>query len=196
MNKAGKITASNFADVLTSGRGAEKWGKTAQTYAMNVALERLGVERPEVFAYALNWGNEQEEDAAQLYIDTTGLFIQPCDPIAHPDYDFVGGTPDGLLGEDGIVEIKCPYNPANHLMNLQSGAQVKDYYPQIQGYLWITGRAWCDFVSYDPRFPEHLRLYTQRVERDQPFIDNLQQRVIDFEMELVRPLCSQFAKRV
>jgi hypothetical protein len=188
MNKAGKITASRFADVLTSGRGSEKWGKTAQSYAMDVALERLGVERPEVFAYALNWGNENEEDAIQAYIDRSGLFVQPCEPLTHPDYDYVGGMPDGLLLEDGIVEIKCPYNPANHLANLQNGTQIKDYYAQIQGYLWITGRKWCDFVSYDPRFPEHLRLYVHRVDRDHPFIDTLQQRVVDFEMELVRPI--------
>ncbi len=199
MNKHGKITPSKFADVLVKGRAPKgqppkKWGDKAQTYALEVAMERIGVERPEVFAYALSWGNDHEEDAAQMYMEVTGRFIAPTDPILHPELDFVGGTPDGLIGEDSIIEIKCPYNPANHLMNLTENGQLAQYMAQIQGYLWITGRQFCDFVSYDPRFPRELRLHVHTVVRDQAYIDNLAARVSDFEMELVRPIVEQLKK--
>jgi len=110
------------------------------------------------------------------------------DVIHHPVLDFVSGTPDGLIGDDAIIEVKCPYNPVNHLANLREGAQIKDYYWQIQGYLWLTGRAVCWFVSYDPRFPEATRLAVHKVERNQEDIDRLAERVVEFEMELVRPL--------
>ena len=186
MNKQGKITPSRFADVMTQGRGKnEKWGKTAITYAYQVALERLGVELPEVFAYALNWGIENEMGAVEAYEKKTGRFIIPCDTIQHPDLYFVAGTPDGLIGEDGIVEIKCPYNPVNHLANFKTGEQIEQYKYQIQGYLWITGRKWCDFVSFDPRFPAELQLSVHRVERDEVLIAELSQRVIEFN-ELVK----------
>jgi hypothetical protein len=187
MNKQGKITASHFADVMTAGRGS-KWGKIARTYAYQVALERLGVEMPEVTGKALEWGQYHEAEAIELYQHTTGNAVGLTDVVQHPQLEYVAGTPDGLIGMDGIIEVKCPYNPVNHMANLRDGEQIEDYWWQIQGYLWITGRQWCDFISYDPRFPERLQLAVHRVYRSEKSISELDERVQDFENELVRPL--------
>ena len=192
MNKHGKITPSRFADVMTSGRGSEKWGKTAIAYAQEVALERIGVQRPEVFAYALNWGNEHEEAAIGAFIEDYHLFVEPCNVIQSHELEYVAGTPDGLVSDKFIIEVKCPYNPVNHLANLRNGEQIKDYMYQIQGYLWLTGRKLCYFISYDPRFPEQYQLSVHYVKRDQELIDTLKQRIIDFEAELVQPILEGF----
>jgi hypothetical protein len=182
MNKQGKLTPSCFADIMIAGRAkADRFGKTAWTYAYKVACERLGVEFPEVWAKAMEWGVENELDAIEAYQTQTGQLVTLNDVIQHPTLDYVAGTPDGLIGEDGIIEVKCPYNSVNHLMNLKSGAQIEDYKYQIQGYLWITGRKWCDFVSYDPRFKKDLQLAIYRVDRDQLLIDELAARVQEFE---------------
>lgn len=188
MNKQGKITASRFADVMTSGTKGNKWGKTAKAYAYTVALERLGVEMPELTAKALEWGQYYEPEAIELYQSTTGNVVGLTDVVQHPQLEYVAGTPDGLIGTDGIIEVKCPYNPVNHMANLKEGEQINDYWWQIQGYLWLTDRQWCDFVSYDPRFPEGLQLAVHRVNRDEEEISKLAQRVQDFEIELVRLL--------
>ena len=182
MNKQGKITPSGFADMMSRGRGKdEQFGKTALAYAQRVALERLGVEVPEIFSAALSHGIENELEAITAYEQQTGTFVEPCEVIQHPTVDYIAGTPDGLVGTDGIIEVKCPYNPINHLANLKSGEQIKQYKWQIQGYLWITGRKWCDFVSYDPRFPAEHKLYIQRVERDEMMILELAERAEKFE---------------
>ena len=189
MSKQGKITPSRFADVMTAGRAkTEKFGQTAKTYAYEVALERMGVEKPQAYGVALEWGINYEFEAIELFQERTGLEVGLNDVIHHPTLEFVSGTPDGLVGDDAIIEVKCPYNPVNHLANLREGAQIKDHYWQIQGYLWLTGRAVCWFVSYDPRFPEATRLAVHKVERNQEDIDRLAERVVEFEMELVRPL--------
>ena len=184
MNKQGKITPSGFADMMTRGRGAnDEFGETAKKYAMRIALERLGVEIPEVEAWAMQHGNAMEPYAIQAYKMHTGFeVIDNLQPIQHPSILYIAGTPDGLVGDDGILEVKCPYNPVNHLMNLKSGEQIAQYKWQIQGYLWITNRQWCDFVSYDDRFPDELQLYIQRIERAQIMIDELHERAAKFEI--------------
>jgi hypothetical protein len=184
MNKQGKITPSGFADMMTRGRGVnDEFGETAKKYAMRIALERLGVEIPEVEAWAMQHGNAMEPYAIQAYKMHTGFeVIDNLQPIQHPSILYIAGTPDGLVGDDGILEVKCPYNPVNHLMNLKSGEQIAQYKWQIQGYLWITNRQWCDFVSYDDRFPDELQLYIQRIERAQIMIDELHERAAKFEI--------------
>ena len=109
------------------------------------------------------------------------------DRLVHPNYDFITGEPDGLIGESGIIEVKCP-NSNNHFKNLLYGAQIDDYKYQIQGYLWLTDRFWCDFVSYDPRFPDKYQLSIHRIEQDGEIISELEARCVDFWNELVLPL--------
>lgn len=183
MPNKGNITPSQFKKIMTKPRTkSAEWSQTAITYANELVLDRIGVEREEISAAALEWGNTWEPVAIERYEDETGSFPVSVDKsIFHPEYDFVCGKPDGLVLDDGIIEIKSPFNPINHLANIETAAQYKLYKYQIQGYLWITGRSWCDFVSYDNRFPEPMQIAIHRIERDEPLIAELQSKIIKFE---------------
>ncbi len=179
MPKPGYFTPSKFKEAMTNGRGKDTPGQTAIDYAHEIAMQRLGVVAPEVTAPALDWGNEYEDLAINTYqLDQLCEVERVIDPLVHPDYYFVAGTPDGMIGTDGLVEVKCPYNPKNHLLNIVDGAQIKQYNPQMQGYMWITGANWCDFVSFDPRYPDQLKIKIIRIERDQEYIDRLAERIV------------------
>jgi hypothetical protein len=186
MPKIGCITPSQFKKVMTTSRGGSGFGQTALTYADEIVLDIIGVERDQIIAPALNHGIENESLAVDRYQEDTLNTVTIVDePIQHPDFDFICGTPDGLIGSDGIVEIKSPFNSVNHLANLRwqfnpDDTQVSDYWWQIQGYLWITNRQWCDFVSYDPRFPYDKQISIQRIKRDQSEIDKLSEKCLLF----------------
>ena len=178
MPKLGYFTPSRFADAIKNGRGKDTPGETAWGLAYEIAMERLGVQPEEIIAPALTWGNDHEPLAIKRYMDDTFSEVEMVlEPFIHPEYDFVAGTPDGLIGTEGIIEVKCPFNPKNHLLNYATGSQVKQYTPQMQGYMWITGAMWCDFVSFDPRFPDEYQMKIIRVERDQEYIDKLAERI-------------------
>jgi predicted phage-related endonuclease len=184
-NQRGKLSPSGFDRMMTNGRAKGTIGRTATEYANQIVLERLGVEIPEPWSKAIEWGNEWEEHAVAAYEAKTGRMVIPTGRIEHPDVPYVAGTPDGLIGDAGIVEIKCPYNPMNHLGNLRENQQLADYMYQIQGYLWITGRHWCDFVSFDPRFNDGLKLHIHTVERDGEIIKAIAARAALIESLVV-----------
>lgn len=167
-------------------------GSGAETFADKLIMRMLGVELDEYTDYNMRWGNENEPNAIAAYEAKTMNGVAEKQRIYHPEYPFVSGEPDGLLlGEDGIIEVKCP-KCKWHLANLRNGEQISKYYNQIQGYLWITGRQWADFVSYDPRFPKEMRLAIHRVERDQETIDLIEERSIEFWQTMVIPRAKEF----
>lgn len=180
------ITPSGFKKVLTNGRGGAEFGKTAQSYAEEIVQRMMGVELDQYVSSAMEWGIENEPFAIDLYSEQNVCIVQEKERLIHSEYDYISGEPDGLIGDDGIIEVKCP-NSSNHFKNLLEGEQVDKYMPQMQGYLWLTGRDWCDFVSYDPRYPEKYQLYQQRIQRDQEFIDSLEEKCVKFWHELVLP---------
>lgn len=180
MPKPGFITASAFNSVMT-----KAVGKTVLRECCRIACERLGVtgleEQFDISGLRMiEWGNEMESLAIAAYETETFNSVHSKQKFHQLPGMMVGGTPDGLIGKDGVLEIKCP-NSDNHLMNITQGAQVSDYINQVQAYLWITDRWWCDFVSYDPRFPEDLRLYVQRIERDDKIILAIHERALEME---------------
>lgn len=186
MPHQGNITPSRFKDVMTKGRSKDEvWGATARTYATELAMNRVcGVYVPDKDGiWAIEHGLAYEPYAIQAYeMLRTAMTEKPEAPITHPDYPFVSGTPDLLVDGDGIAEVKCPANPLNHVKNLLSGEQYhSDYKWQVQGYLWITGRKWLDFVSYGADFPEAYQLSVWRIERDEVAITELSERVMAFE---------------
>ena len=199
MPKSGNITPSQFKKIMTNPRTKKarengEWSQTAITYANELVLDRLGVQREEISAAALEWGNTWEPIAIERYEDETGTFpISVEHSIHHPEFEYVCGKPDGLVLDDGIIEIKSPFNPLNHLANIETAEQYKLYKYQIQGYLWITGRSWCDFVSYDHRFPESMQIAIHRIERDHGMIDELQEKIIKFE-QLICEKVEKFKK--
>lgn len=181
----GLISPSQFSRIMVASdlkKGIDVFGPGAMTYAMELALQRIGVELPEARASALDWGNEHEWEAKRVYEQRTMATVDPiAEAICHPTLNFVGGTPDGLVGGMGIIEVKCPFNPVNHMRNMLEPAQYEtDYKEQVQGYLWITEREWCDFVSFDPRFPEKSKIAIHRILRDELLIELLEVRCIAF----------------
>lgn len=190
MPKQGYITPSRFKDVMTEGRGkSDLWGLTALTYARQIVMDVLGVQREEITAKSLEWGNTFEYEGRAYYEASRFVSVpELTEPIFHPDVEYVCGIPDGLVGDDGIIEIKCPFNPDNHLLNIKEPLQAnKEYKWQIQGYLWITERDWCDFVSYHPNFPDHIKCAIHRIDRDQNAIDELAARCELFWNDIVQP---------
>lgn len=181
------ITPSGFKKVLTGGRGGAKFGKTAESYAEEIVQRMMGVELDQYVSSAMEWGIENEPFAIDLYQEQEVTEVHEKARFTHPEYDFISGEPDGLIADDGLIEVKCP-NSSNHFKNLRDGEQIDKYIYQMQGYMWITGRVWCDFVSYDPRYPEKYQLYVETVERDQKIIDTLEERCIEFWNELVIPI--------
>lgn len=181
MPNQGFVTPSRFADVMTNDKSGKGFGLTALSYADEIILGMLGVPREDITAKPLEWGKLHEPAARKRY-EIENFCTVPIveEPIIHPEFDFVCGLPDGLVSDDTIIEIKCPYNSQGHLDNIRTAKQYKQYKWQIQGYLWITGRQYCDFVSFDPRFPFDLQYSCVTIERDNETIEQLQERILLF----------------
>jgi len=167
---------------------AKGLGAGAETYALELVHQKLGVPKDDYTTFEMQWGKDNEPFAVEIYEKTKFKEVtHRNERLFHPEYDFISGETDGLVGTDGIVEVKCP-NSANHVKNLLYGYQVEEYKYQIQGYLWIFGRNWCDFISFDPRFPKDAhKISVHYVERDQAIIDLMEERCLEFWNELVLP---------
>jgi hypothetical protein len=190
-DRLGKITASRFGDVLTRGRGKDaEFGKTAMTYAYEIVAQKLtGEKKPEVTSSSLEWGKRWELKARLFYQRKTFRLVKETGYIALDDD--VGGSPDGLISDDGGLEIKCPYNSAIHLSTLLKRIVPKEYVPQVQGYMWVTEREWWDFASFDPRYQKDAdKMVIVRVQRDDKFIEELSERVDKFKEIIDNILCS------
>ena len=181
--RAGKFTGSRFADVLARNKKTGEPLKAYHDLIWQVAVERMtgqAIEGPQGFA--LQWGADVEPYAREAYELATGNIVTETGFIAHPDYPFAGASPDGLIGDDGTLEMKCPKSSIVHVQRFIDGLP-DDYRPQVQGQLWVTRRKWSDFVSFDPRMPESLRLLKIRVNRDDAYIETLQNAVLAAEAE-------------
>ncbi len=178
--RCGKATASRFADILSKVKSGESAGR--RNYRAQLVAERLTGVPAETYTNAImQRGTDLEPEARAAYEDRTGLIVVEIAFVEHSELA-AGASPDGLVDDDGGVEIKCP-NTATHIDYLLNGMGT-DYTPQIQGAMWLTGRKYWDFVSYDDRMPERHRLYTQRVMRDEAFIGNLEVEVRKFLIEV------------
>lgn len=181
--RAGRITASCFADVLAKRKDGSPTAARAK-YMRLLAFERLsGVPAHEIHSRSLAWGSELESYARKAYELESGNLVAQSSFVTHPLYDFIGSSPDGLIGADGGLEMKCPHDEAVHIATWLDG-MPDDHIPQVQGNMFVTGRQWWDFVSYDPRQGERLRLYVQRIPRDQTYINALERELLQFEAEL------------
>jgi len=179
--RAGKFTASRFCDVLARSKKTGEPLKAYNDMLWSIVVERMTgepIEGPD--AFALQWGKDVEPYARNAYELSTGTIITLSEFVTHPAYPFVGASPDGLIGNKGGVEFKCPKNPGIHLERFLSGVP-EEYKPQIQGCMWVTGREWWDFGSYDPRMPESHRLLVIRVHRDDAFIATMAAAILEAE---------------
>lgn len=177
--RLGKATASKIADIIAKTKSGPAASRA--TYQGQLVAERLSQQAAESFSNAaMQWGTDQEPNARAAY-----AFLHASGPVVevgfvdHPTVAMSGASPDGLVGDDGLVEIKCP-NTATHIATLKGRAVPGKYLTQIQWQLACTRRKWCDFVSYDPRLPDELQLYVERVHRDDDMIRELEAEVAAF----------------
>lgn len=180
--RVGKVTASRMADLMA--RTKSGWGASRTNYAAELICERLtGLAAPCFINEAMRWGTDQEPFARQAYAERMACEVLETGFVDHPEVAMSGASPDGLVGSDGLVEIKAP-NTATHLDTLLSGSVPEKYVLQMHWQMACTGRAWCDFVSFDPRLPEAMRLFVSRVPRDESLVVTLESEVAAFLAEL------------
>ena len=177
--RRGHLTASRMSDVLAKGKSGE--AVTRAKYRMQLVAERItGLVAESFTSAAMEWGVEQEKFARIRYEADTGYFVDEAEFCFHPTIKWLGASPDGVIsGVSGLIEIKCP-NTQTHLGYRLDNKPPAAYINQMQCQMWVTGADWCDFVSYDPRVPEHLQLFVSRLQRDNDLIAKMEIETIKF----------------
>ena len=185
MQRVGKATGSEFSEIMATRKDGKESAKR-YNYRMELVVERLtGLPADRYVSKYMEHGTAQEPYARMAYEARTGEMVLQPGFRNHHTIPMCGGSVDGLVGDDGIIEIKAP-TTFNHIEAVLNG-MPDDHIAQTQGYMWITGRQWCDFISYDPRLPAGLNLYVQRIKRDDEYIEKLAAEVVRF-LEEVREL--------
>jgi putative phage-type endonuclease len=181
-SRLGKVTASRIADVVARTRTGYAASRT--NYMAQLVCERLTGKQAESFSNAaMEWGVEQEGPARDAYSAKVGELVTEVGFISHPTIPMAGASPDGLVGNNGCVEIKCP-STATHIEYLFDRDPPQKYFYQMQWQMACTGTEWCDWVSYDPRLPAELQLLVVRISRDTDCITILEKEVSEFLAEL------------
>lgn len=179
--RAGRVTASRVSDLLATTKSG--WGASRANYRAELVAERLTGQVAESFlSSAMKWGLETEPEARRTYCFLNDLEVTPVGFVLHPSIEMAGASPDGLVGEDGLVEIKCP-GTAKHIDTLLNETIADEYLKQMHWQMLCTGRAWCDFVSYDPRLPARMQMFVKRVHRATIPAD-MENKVRDFLAEV------------
>lgn len=181
--RCGVATASRFADILAKGRSGE--AVTRASYKMQLVGERITQKVEESYSSpAMLRGTELEPIARAAYMFETGAEVQEGGFTLHPTLK-AGASPDGRIGSNGGIEIKCPVR-STFLEYLRMDREPPKYKAQIQGQMWICGFEWVDFVSYHPDFPSDIQLIVRRIYRDEEYIANLESEVAKFLDEVER----------
>ena len=190
--RLGKVTASRVSDVMSKIKSGESAGR--KNYKMDLVVERLTNTPTSSFTNAaMAWGTETEPLARMAYEVHSGNFVETVAFIQHPSIEWFGCSPDGLIGSEGNLEIKCP-NTSTHIDYLLAGVPPAKYVPQMQTQMACTGRLWTDFVSYDPRLPPELQLFVVRLDRDEAYIQQIEDEVKQF-LDEVKQIYSQLKAR-
>ena len=191
--RVGKLTASRIADAIAKTKSG--WGASRANLMATLVCERLTGQPTETFKTpAMIHGTETEPQARSAYALHAGVDVLEVGFIDHPTIAMSGASPDGVIDRDGLLEIKAP-NTATHLDTLIAGRFPPQYFPQIQWQMATTGRAWCDAVSFDPRCPDHLQLFVERIPRDDAYIRELEAMAVEFLGELDAKLAKLAALR-
>lgn len=183
--RLGKITASKLSDVLSKGRGNAP-SKTRASYMLQLAAEKLTGKPEDSFTNKyMEWGNECEPQARSMYEFDSGNDVEE---VAFVEFDeWFGVSPDGLVGDKGLLEIKCP-KTTTQIERYLAGVFPSAYMAQVQGQMLATGREWCDFVSFDPRISGEASYFCIRVERDEEYLKGLSAGISAFKDELIEML--------
>lgn len=177
--RLGQLGASQISKAIAKGRAGQESSTRRNLMAELVAMRLTGV-TPEGFtSAAIQWGIDHEMEARVAYEIASGNLVDQEGWIPHPSIAWTGCSPDGLIDANGLVEIKCP-NTATHIDYLLAGDPPAEYQLQMLWQMEVTGRGWCDFVSYDPRLGESLQLFVVRYYRDDMRLDEIRPEVIKF----------------
>lgn len=180
--RLGKVTASRIADVMS--RTKAGYGAGRANYMAELICERLTGARQEGFSSAaMQWGTDTEPRARAWYSLIADADVSDVGLVDHPEIAMSAASPDGLVGDRGLIEIKCP-NTATHIKTLTGEKIEGKYLLQMQWQMACTGRDWCDFMSFDPRLPDELQVWTRRVDRDGDRIAEIETEVRAFLAEL------------
>jgi len=180
--RLGSLGASEVYEAIA--RTKTGWGASRANVMARKIVERLtGVPQDTYINAAMQNGIDTEPEARIAYQLSRDVGVVEVGLIRHPSIPNTHASPDGLIGDDGLLEIKCPQS-AKHIETLLGQVIDLRYHTQMQWQMACSGRQWCDFVSYDPRMPEHMRLFVQRVDRNDERIEELEEMVRDFLGEL------------
>lgn len=187
--RLGKASASRIGDVMALKRDGKPTAARDE-YMGELLAERLsGVAAPRVTTAAMQWGVDHEPAAIAAYEFDREIETQEVGFLDHPTISMCGASPDRLVGDDGLVEAKCPLTKT-HIDTLISGNIQPRYFDQMQWQLEVTGREWCDFISFDPRLPEAYKLFVKRVPRDEERIKAIKIGVSKFLAEIESSISS------
>lgn len=177
--RCGKVTASRIGDILKTIRNGN-YAASRRNYAAQLVTERLtGQVAENLYTNEfMEWGKEWEPIAREKYIEKTGASVLEVGSIDHPSIPYSSASPDGVIGDDGLLEIKCLIK-ANHI-DILLKEDMSKYILQMYWQMACTGRQWCDFVSYNPEMPEDMQLFIKRVERDEEEISRIENEVKTF----------------
>lgn len=180
--RRGFASASRMADIMAKTKSGP--AATRANYMAQLVAERLTGKCEESYTSAdMQRGTELEPEARAAYCLLTDNDVAEVGFILHPAIEWSGASPDGLIGDDGLIEIKCP-KTATHIDTLRGGSIDRRYMLQMQWQMACTGRQWCDFASYDPRLPGSMSLHIRRVQRDNILIFEMEAHVIEFLREI------------
>jgi putative phage-type endonuclease len=186
--RLGKVTGSRIADVMATTKSGPSASRA--NYMAELLIERLTNNEAEHYhSKPMERGLMLESEAMEAYSRLTNSVIDEVGFVPHPTIAMAGASPDGLVGEDGLVEFKCPH-AATHLELLLGGQIPTKYIYQMQWAMACTGRKWCDFGDYDPRFPQEMRMIlVRRIPRNRDVINKMETEVINFLDELYMKTC-------
>ena len=190
--RAGKATASRIADVIAKTKTG--YSTSRENYLTELVIERFGVISEGFTNSAMQHGTETEPYARHEYELRNGVMIDEVDFVSHPTIKMAGASPDGIVSEVGLIEIKCA-DSKTHFNYLLAGSVPEKYKPQMAWQMACTGAQWCDFVSYDPRVPEGLQYFQIRYERDNEYIEMLEKEVTEF-LDEVEERYTQLTKKI
>jgi YqaJ-like viral recombinase domain len=181
--RCGIVTASRCGDMLAvTKKGIE--GAARRNYRAELISEILTTRTTQHYVTReMEWGIEHEHFARAAYEVDMNTMVDTAGFVLHATIDRFGASPDGLVGSEGLLQIKCP-NTANHLAWMMAGTVPEEHAPQMLAELACTGRSWNDFVSFDPRLPPHLQLFIRRMYRDDRLIAGLEDAVVKFTAEI------------
>lgn len=180
--RLGRVTASRVADLMAKTKSG--FSASRANYMAQLIAERLTDTVADTYSnVSMQHGTETEPEARAAYEFYQAARVDQVAFVSHPRIDDAGCSPDGLVGDDGLVEIKCP-NTATHLDTLLGQNVPSKYILQMQFQMACTGRAWCDFVSYDPRMPENMKLFVKRLMRDEKLIAEIEDAIAGFLLEM------------